>query len=110
MLFRRFLRLFVLLALMVAPLGMVSNHAAIATEVTAASSGGHCAEIEGSSEAPGQGKASKSIDCMIACACVAPAQDQLAAPLISTMQLSSPVISAALGLNPAADPRPPRIF
>ena len=110
---RALLRLFVLAALLLAPLGMVGSHAAMAAPHAAADQAvsGHCAEMGGSQDqAPADQAPGKSIDCMIACACVPTPGVQLAdPPLPVAAPESAMIVSLAGGLNPAADPPPPRL-
>jgi hypothetical protein len=109
---RALLRLFVVLAMLAAPIGMVGGHAAMAAPAAPrASSGDHCADMAGSNEQDPADKApGKSIDCMIACACVPSAGVQLADP---PLRVAAPepamLVALATGLNPAADPPPPRL-
>ena len=104
--FRRILPLLTLLALLVAPFGrMASAETVTMMEHAAAAAAlpGHC------SDTPEQDRPERSIDCMIACAAMAAADaPSLApAPLTQTAPESLPSASFA-GLNPAADPPPPR--
>ncbi|HEY0324424.1 MAG TPA: hypothetical protein VGC46_00420 [Allosphingosinicella sp.] len=106
---RPLLHLFALVAMLVAPLGMVDDHAAAAAPQ--ASAGGHCADMTGSrQQAPDDKAPGKSIDCMIACACVPSPGVQLAEPPLA---LAGPqpamIVSRVGGINPAADPPPPRL-
>ena len=109
---RALLRLFVLAALLLAPLGMVGSHAAMAAPRASETASGHCADMAGShDQAPADQAPGKSIDCMIACACVPSPGVQLADP---PLPVAAPepamIVSLAGGLNPAADPPPPRLF
>ncbi len=109
---RAFLRLFVLAAMLIAPIGMVGGHAAMAApQAPQASASGHCADMAGShQQAPADKVPGKSIDCMIACACVPSPGVQLADP---PLPVAAPepamIVALADGLNPAADPPPPRL-
>ena len=106
---RALLHIFVLAALLLAPIGMVGGHAAMAAAPEASPSG-HCADMAGSHEqAPADKAPGKSIDCMIACACVPSPTVQLADPPLP-VAVPGPAMIASLagGLNPAADPPPPR--
>ena len=108
---RALLHLFVLAALLLAPIGMVGNHAAMAApQAPQALPSGHCADMTGSHEqAPADKAPAKSIDCMIACACVPTPTVQLAdPPLPVAVPGPAMIASLAVGLNPAADPPPPR--
>lgn len=109
---RAFLHLFVLAALLLAPIGMVGSHAAMAApQAPEASAGGHCADMVGSNQrAPADKAPGKSIDCMIACACVPSPGVQLADPPLPVAAPEPAMITALVsGLNPAADPPPPRL-
>jgi hypothetical protein len=107
---RHLLRLLTLVALLVAPLGMLGGHAAMAAPKASAESG-HCSELGGMEhEAPDESPPAKSIDCAMVCSCVPPA----AAPLDEPPSLLQPPTAArhrtlALGPNPEADPPPPRL-
>ncbi len=109
---RALIRLFVVLTMLIAPIGMVGSHSAMAApQAPQASASGHCADMAGSHEQAPVGKApGKSIDCMIACACVPSPGVQLADPPLP-VAAPEPAMFVALstGLNPAADPPPPRI-
>lgn len=112
--FRRFLHLLTLVALLLGPVSMVSEHAAMAMPAPAASQAhgmmaldaGHCADRE---RLP-RDEQGPAIDCMIACACVpsfaSPAPSPLAvAPTAHPAMLSH----ASSGLIPQAEPRPPKL-
>jgi hypothetical protein len=110
--FRAFLRLFVVLTMLMAPIGMSGGHAAMAApRAPDSAAGGHCADMAGGhQQAPGDKAPGKSIDCMIACACVPTPGVQLADPPLA---LAGPqpamIVSRIGGINPAADPPPPRL-
>lgn len=108
---RALLRLVMVLVMLIAPIGMVGSHAAMAAPQTSeASAGGHCADMAGAhDQAPAEQAPGKSIDCMIACACVPSPGVQLAEPpLAVAAPEAAMIVSLAGGLNPAADPPPPR--
>ena len=109
---RALLRLLVLAALLIAPIAMVGSHAAMAAPQTSeASAGGHCADMAGAhDQVPAEQAPGKSIDCMIACACVPTPGIRLAEPPLATAAPEpAMIVSLADGLNPAADPPPPRL-
>lgn len=109
---RALLRLFVVLTMLVAPIGMVGGHAAMAAPAAPqASAGGHCGDMAGSQEqAPPDKAPGKSIDCMIACACVPSPGVQLADPPLAVAGPEPAMIVSLIGgINPAADPPPPRL-
>ena len=106
--FRRLLPLLTLLALLVAPFGRmaaaetmpVSHHAA-----ATAAMADHCADLP----APEQDRPDQSIDCMMACAAMAAAD----APAFETEAFAPAEperlpLPSFTGLNPEADPPPPR--
>jgi hypothetical protein len=107
----RLIRILTLLALLIAPLGMVGEHAAMA--MPAASGGhaqthapaGHCGDMDGESRS----RSSPNIDCMIACSAMHSADFVVdahsAAPAPIEPGRLAPV---PRGLNHAAEPPPPR--
>ena len=111
---RSFIRFLTLLALLLAPLSMMTSHAAMAAAVDAApasASAMHCAEMpQADNQAPGKQAPVKNIDCMLACACLPP----LSGPGVGQAQLLisiDPVANAeplGHGLDFTADPPPPR--
>jgi hypothetical protein len=105
---KHLVRLLTLLALLLAPAGMMGNHMAMAAPQPA---GGHCADANpGGHEAPRGEAPAQGIDCLIACSCVPAFAAELADPpsFAATPASSSPVALGS-GLNPQADPPPPRI-
>jgi hypothetical protein len=119
MLATRLLRFLIALAMLLAPISMMGTHAAMAMPSpapaamadhgTAEATAGHCAEMPAPGEqAPDQAPA-KSIDCMIACSCVPPAIGDIAEPAALPALAQRPALALPLhGLNPKAEPRPPR--
>lgn len=102
----RLLPLLTIFAMIVAPFG----RAAAAETMTAThhepmAMTGHCDPMPAS----GQSEKDKSIDCMTACAAMAPAE---APPLQTRLPTAATPVSRALpacsGLHPEADPPPPR--
>jgi hypothetical protein len=77
----------------------------------AAAAVGHCADAAGMShEAPAGEEFGQGIDCFIACSCVPSLGAELAdRPSFLQAPASAPPIAMRGGLNPQADPPPPRI-
>ena len=115
----RTLRLLLLAALLLAPVGRMGIAQAMAVPAEApAAMAGHCADMPAAAparpaghhqQAPPQGDAEKAVDCMVACAAMASAP----APLVTPAPLADPLPDAPLlfsltGLRPEADPPPPR--
>jgi hypothetical protein len=102
-------RLLTLLAMLVAPFGMLSGHAAMAAPATQPA-GGHCADMGAShDQAPDDTAPAANIDCMMACACVPAEGAELAnVPSLAKEPAISANASDVVGANPAADPPPPR--
>ena len=108
---RALLGIFALLAMLIAPIGMVGGHSVMAAPRTPSAVAGHCADMAGFHEqAPADKTPGKSIDCMIACACMPSSGVQLGDP---PLPVAAPepamIVSLVDGLNPAADPPPPRL-
>ena len=103
-------RLLTILALLLAPMSMLSGHAAMAAPMADAERG-HCAEMAGAQdESPDQPASGNSIECMIACACVPPTGAQLfGAPLVIKSADIPGLADFVVGSNPSADPPPPRL-
>lgn len=111
----RLWRILTIFALLVAPLGMLSGHAAMAMPGPAAtameheamtSSGGHCADQDRQS---GQQRGS-SIDCMIACSALPSAAFQVADQTATHTPAPTPALASSLrGRHPESDPPPPRL-
>lgn len=97
-------RWLILLALLVAPLGMIGGAAAAAHVQTMAA--GHCAETDKSAQAPPAAPA----DCMIACAGCLPAQTGTlsARPGMRAAVRPAPAPYQLRGLHPEAATPPPR--
>jgi hypothetical protein len=115
----RLMRVMTLLAVLLAPLGMMSTHVAAAAamagahampmahDMEAAAMPGHCPPADGEQD---QGKMGPAIDCTLMCAAMPAADSAL------DERIAFPAIKAApslqdrgRGLNPAADPPPPRL-
>jgi hypothetical protein len=107
MLLKHLARLLTVLALLVAPVGMLSGHTPMAAPGV---SGGHCTELtEVHDQAPDHAAPAVSIDCAIACACVPPIGAQLTgAPPLADRAAAAPAVAFVVGFNPAADTPPPR--
>jgi hypothetical protein len=102
-------RLLTILALLLAPAGMLSGHAAMAAPASSAAEG-HCSEMAGThDETSDQTAPGSSIECMIACACVPPLGIQLtgAPPVVESAEVVG-LSKFVVGVNPSADPPPPR--
>lgn len=115
------LRFLLLLAVLLAPISMMSSHAAMALPAEEAGAmghhemspapGGHCADMAPASEdEPADGASPvKNIDCTIACSCVPPAAGQIAQRPPYTPGVERPGLAALLvGVSPEAEPRPPQ--
>jgi hypothetical protein len=108
---KHLVRLLTLLALLLAPLGMLSSHAAMATPAPSKSSaGGHCAEMGGARhDAPEEPAPANTIDCTMVCSCIPPLGARLGEPPLRSEAPRSRVRSTFdMGLHPEAEPRPPR--
>jgi len=110
MLLKHLAKLLMILALLFAPAGMLSGHAAMAAPAPEASVG-HCADMAGPhGEAPDDTAPAENIDCMIVCSCVPPVGTELRdAPSLAKAPDVAAVVTFAAGSNPAADPPPPRL-
>ncbi|MBX3560357.1 MAG: hypothetical protein KF780_00945 [Sphingomonas sp.] len=109
---RRLLPLIAIFALLVAPFGRIGMAEAAATLHHAApmAMAGHCEDMAAPDHGP-TGKAGKAaIDCMIACAAVAPMPlSQIALMIVPAAMPGDGGAPAAFdGLHPGADPPPPR--
>lgn len=110
--FRRSLRLILALALLLAPLGMLGQHAAMAVphDAQVMAGSGHCADMAAPQEQDsGDEVPANDIDCTIACSCMPPMGAQLGEPpLPSSRPVSVALDSLVRGLGPHAEPRPPQ--
>jgi len=102
--YRRFLQLFVLAALLVAPFGRIGLAQAMHQQPTAMTS--HCA----GQPAPTQDRHEKmALDCTIACAAIAVAAAPFDLPPPAPAAIASAAPACPLsGIRPEADPPPPR--
>lgn len=103
----RLLPFLVLLALLVAPFGRIGVAEAASSPHHGAPMvmAGHCEEMPSQDDA----KPGKAIDCMIACAAIAPA----AAPFVRAQEVTvdapAPLpLFSFTGIQPEAEPPPPR--
>jgi hypothetical protein len=107
------LRLIILVALMVAPIGMLGRHAAMAAPQNGSieATAGHCADMAGDHQGQSGDKApGKNIDCMMACACTPPMGSPfVAASLVAGLSQPLPPAALVSGHDPQADPPPPRL-
>lgn len=101
----RILPLLALLALLIAPFGMMSGAAAAMPMHAPEMAAGHC-EGKAPAEPAEQGKA---IDCMIACAALPAIAPISAAAFRTAADLPAPPpFASPAGTMPEADPPPPR--
>lgn len=112
----RLWRVLTILAVLFAPLSMMSGHAAMAMPSPppaavmdhgqAGSPVGHCADMDQDQT----GQTSPSIDCMIACAAVPAAEVEVAShPAVHGVMQVGRLASLHRGLHPESDPPPPRL-
>jgi len=110
----RLIRILAILAVLFAPLGMMSEHAAMAVapsaqpvmgQMAAMDMAGHCADMDKQSQdQPGSG-----IDCMIACSALPSTEGAvIARPMTASVLQKIPVMEGLNGLHPESDPPPPR--
>ena len=105
--FRRILPLFAMLALLIAPFGRMAAAEAMAMPHHAPEAvASHCA---GESEPDGDKSEPSAIDCLIACAAMAPAAAMSFTPLAAPTGLHGALpVAAYAGVRHEADPPPPR--
>jgi len=115
----RTLRLLLLAAMLLAPVGRMGIAQAMAVPAEApAAMAGHCADMPAAApaqpaghhqQAPPQEDEQKAVDCMVACAAMASAPAAFVAPTpLADAQPDPPLLSSLTGLRPEADPPPPR--
>lgn len=112
----RLFRLFTLLALLLAPMAMMGEHAAMAMPMPAAVSVAgdqatmDMAHCNGSDERTSDVQGDVAIDCMMACSAL-PSTAIPPTPRAAMVVLVEPPALVAMvhGLNPQAEPRPPRL-
>ena len=107
----RLVHFLALLALLLAPLGMASGHAAMAMAPHSAASlhridvAGHCMGMGH----PSKAQPPSCIDCMITCSALAAGESQIAAhPMAAAPLPRIPLQARIHGLHPESDPPPPR--
>ena len=108
---RRLIRILTMLALLVAPLGMVGGHAAMAMPVAATAATGHCADIGGMAD-DGDGSSQEdrsAIDCTISCSALPALAGALTdQPPLPAMARTVTLHGLVRGLHPESDDPPPR--
>ena len=108
------LRVLVLVALVVAPVGMISRHAAVAMPTSMAERSAHAAMPAKSGHCSTMGDQNgrdrdATIDCTIACASILPRTPAVEDAKRIVSAPTQPTIAIAWhGLTPAAEPPPPR--
>ena len=116
---RACLRLLLLAALLLAPLGRIGIAQAMAAPAGAGPMAGHCAEMPAAApahhgsghhqKAPDRDGEAMAVDCMIACAAMAVAPDPFVAPPPGAVAVPSlSFLPGLTGIRPEADPPPPR--
>lgn len=102
----RLIRLFLLAALVLAPLGRLGIAQAMATHHSPSAMTSHC----GGQPLPSRDRHHRmAIDCMIACAAMAPVPAALFVPPVAVEAAVAASPSPQLaGIRPEADPPPPR--
>ena len=114
---RACLRLLLFAALLLAPVGRIGVARAMAAPDSAAMT--HCAGMPAAAaghhagmpqkKAPSHDGERMAVDCMTACAAMAPAPAPFVAPPPATTTLPAiPVLFSLTGIRPEADPPPPR--
>ena len=111
----RTLRLLLLAAMLLAPVGRIGIAQAMAAPAGApAAMAGHCADAPATpaghhQQAPPQEDEQKAVDCMVACAAMASAPAPFVAPAPPAAAMPGAlVLSSLTGLRPEAEPPPPR--
>lgn len=115
------LRFLLLLAVLLAPISMMSSHAVMAMPAAGAApmaghdvapADGHCADMAPATQGEPADDATPAAEnhCTIACSCIPPAAGQVAAqaPIVVEAARSAPPLLMT-GLTPQAEPRPPKI-
>lgn len=116
MVIKNLVRILILMAWLVAPMGMLGSHTAMAStgNMQAATSDEHCTDMAGSHDQSSDEQApAKSIecimDCMMLCSGILTMTPQLAERMEpSPMALAVSLSSLVRGLTPQAEPRPPQ--
>jgi len=110
---RACLRLLLLAAMLLAPLGRIGVAQAMAAPSATGMAMAHCAGMPAPApghhqKAPADGE-KMAVDCMIACAAMAPPPASFVAPPPAAMAPPAMSVLASLsGIQPEADPPPPR--
>jgi hypothetical protein len=98
---------FLILALMLAPMGRMGMAEAAPAHAMAMQSGGHCPDMPAPAGAPDRD--GMGIDCAIACAAMHAAAAPFVVPALAVPDALRPVtISHRAGIRPEAEPPPPR--
>jgi hypothetical protein len=116
---RACLRLLLLAALLLAPLGRIGMAQAMAMPASGAAMPGHCAGMPAAAPAHRQGAHHSNtpqkpdermaVDCMIACAAMAPAPAPIMAPPpVAAFVPGAILLTSLSGIRPEAEPPPPR--
>lgn len=113
----RLVRLLTIFAVIFSPLSMASGHATMAMpaastsmpdHMAAAAPTGHCAEMAGQEDRSEQ--PAPNVDCLIACTAIPTLAFEVEAqPMLVGSVEPAPLVAALHGLNPEADPPPPRL-
>ncbi len=115
---RACLRLLLLAAMLLAPLGRIGIAQAMARPAAAGVMAGHCAEMPAGApvhhpgshhqKAPAGNGEGMAVDCMIACAAMAAAPEPFVAPPAAAALPILSFVPGLTGIRPEADPPPPR--
>ena len=108
---RRLLPLLTLLALLFAPFGRIAAaEAMMMPQQPMAAMSGHCDEMPAPALPHGDRTHKASIDCLVACAAMATAEDVSLAQSFAVVSLPARfALPEFSGLHPEADPPPPRL-
>ena len=119
MVLRRVVRILTMLALLLAPVSMMSGHAAMAMPAAAeeashdeqaASPSAHCAEMAGESQDDYSGPGDCLTDCAVACSAIPPLGSAMAdRPMAPAIAQPLPLVGRGRGLHPESADPPPRI-
>ncbi|WP_431851160.1 hypothetical protein [Allosphingosinicella sp.] len=104
-------RLLALLALTLAPLGMLGSHQAVAMGAShTAAAESHCMEMgEEGQSAPDKAAPATAVDCAIVCSCIPAVATPMPRPqTVAAILPSVRIFVTNAGLDPEAEPRPPR--
>lgn len=116
---RACLRLLLLAAMLLAPLGRIGMAQAMATPAGPGARAGHCAGMPAAApahhsgmphqKAPARDGERMAVDCMTACAAMAPAPAPfIAPPPAATTLPATSFLFSLIGIRPEAEPPPPR--